>query len=403
MASRRLNSWLDSYVKYASVTEAPRKMAFWAGVSAIGGALRRKVWIDMKRFQWFPNFYIVFVAPPGVVSKSTSVDMAMKLLRAVPGVNFGPDVVTWPALVEKFAGANESFLFDGMEIPMSALTLEASEMGSLINLRDPEMINLYITLWDGRATFEKVTKMAGCNTVEGPWINMIACTTPQWLAENMPTVAVGGGFTSRCIFLYADTKEKFVAFPDEFINDHDDKNLKEALLHDLTHIADKLVGPFKITKEARDWYRPVYEHFWKTARSTMTTTMLEGYAARKQTLLFKTAMVVSVSGRDDLQITLEDLQLATVMLEDLEEDMQRVFSNVGRTDVSMQAGKFIAFIKIKGTVSYEEAYRYVHTYFPNVNDFEGIVSGAIRAGYVQMIPAPNGYVLKYNAEVSNAL
>ena len=31
---------------------------------------------------------------------------------------------------------------------------------------------------------------------------MIAGVTPSWLSANVPETAVGGGFTSRCIFVY---------------------------------------------------------------------------------------------------------------------------------------------------------------------------------------------------------
>ena len=69
---RHFPDWLSAYVEYTSFSEAPRRMHFWAGVSAIAGALRRRVWFDQFYFQWHPNLYIVFVAPPGIVSKSTT-------------------------------------------------------------------------------------------------------------------------------------------------------------------------------------------------------------------------------------------------------------------------------------------------------------------------------------------
>ena len=97
--SRHFPDWLAAYVQYASFSEAPTRMHFWSGVSAIAGALRRRVWIDQAYFKWTPCFYIVLVAPPGIVSKSSTAAIAMSLLREVPGINFGPDVVTWGAIV----------------------------------------------------------------------------------------------------------------------------------------------------------------------------------------------------------------------------------------------------------------------------------------------------------------
>jgi hypothetical protein len=91
-------------------------MYFWVGVSAIAGALRRKVWIDQAYFRWHPNMYIILVAPPGIVSKSTTASVAMRLLRRVPGIKFGPDVVTWQALVGAFAEATEKDFDDLVDV-----------------------------------------------------------------------------------------------------------------------------------------------------------------------------------------------------------------------------------------------------------------------------------------------
>lgn len=393
--ARHFDNWLDAFVKYASITEAPKRMHFWSGVSAISGALRRKVWIDMARFQWLCNMYIVFVAPPGVVSKSTTTDIAMDLLKEVPGINFGPDVVTWPALVTAFAGASESFQYNEEWYTMSPLTLVASEMGSLINPQDREMINLYIQLWDGRKTFEKVTKMSGTDVVEAPWINMLACTTPHWIADNMPAATIGGGFTSRCIFVYADTKERYIPFVDEMV-DGNDPETRRKLIQDLEHISLNLAGPYKISQAARDWYRPVYEEFWKTAKDRMDDTLLEGYAARKQTHLFKTALILAAAQRDERIITLDDVQLASIMLSDVEDEMQQVFSRIGRTEDSLQAEKFISFVHKSGGCSYDSAYSLVHTHFPDFRNFEGILSGAVRAGYINLETRSSGFWLTPN-------
>ena len=395
--SRVHSDWLTAYVRYASVTEAPKRMHFWAGVSALAGALRRKVWIDMKRYTWYANFYIVFVAPPGIVAKSTTADISMNLLKQVAGIKFGPDVITWPALATAFAASSESFCYNDEWYPMSAMTLVASELGNLINPTDRDMVNLYINLWDGRKSLEKVTKMAGCDTIEAPWINMVACTTPHWIVDNMPPATVGGGFTSRCIFVYADKKEAFIPFVDEVVGD-DDEALAETLIHDLEYIATTLTGPMRISADARAWERVRYKQFWESAASRMDSHTLEGYAARKQTHLFKTAMVISASRGDSMEVSLEDLQLSETMLTDIEADMDKVFRGIGQKQDSVHTDRFIDYIRRKGAVKYDEAYRQVHMYFPDANDFEGIVAGAIRAGFLTLESRGDGMFLVYTKE-----
>ena len=380
---RQLSDWLESYMLYTSGTEAPARMHFWSGVSAIAGTLRRKVWVDMQRFKWYPNFYIIFVAPPGIVSKTTTMELSMSLLRKVPGINFGPDVVTWQALVGCIEAVAESFQYEDEWVPMSALTLASGELGDLINPQDRSMVNFYITMWDGKKAFEKVTKGSGNDMVEAPWVNLIGCTTPHWIADNMPAATVGGGFTSRCVFIYGDKKEQFIAWPDEFIQkDHD--GLAAKLIHDLEDMATNLVGPISISEEARTWGRAWYKKLWTDGCKTIKDDRLEGYLARKQTHMVKLAMILSVSRGGSLEITLEDIVTANTMLEETEQDLDKVFAKIGRSEDSIQAERFADFVRRSGKISYEVAFRYIHVHFPDFREFEGMLTGLIRSGMIRM-------------------
>lgn len=390
--TRACKDWLAAFVKYASFTESPAIMHFWAGVGAVAGALRRKVWIDQHYFRWTPNFFIIFVAPPGIVAKSTTADISMDLLKEIPGIKFGPDVVTWPALVSAFAAASESFEFQGEYVPMSPITLVASELGNLINPQDRDMVNLYINLWDGRKKLEKVTKMSGNDIVEAPWINMLGCTTPHWIADNMPPATVGGGFTSRCVFVYADKKEKYVAYP-KFAVPADIAETRLALIHDLEHISLNLVGEYELDREAIAWGTEWYEKLWQSRPDNLEDDRLDGYVARKQTHMHKLAMILAASQRDELVILKDDLIVADTMLASTEADLGKVFSRIGRTEDSLQVERFLGYVRRKGKVSYDEAYRVIHASFPDFRDFEGILSGCLRAGYVRMDQVGNSFYI----------
>lgn len=385
--TRHFDDWLSAYVAYASgPSEAPPHMHFWSGVSAIAGALRRKVWLDMKHFKWHVNHYIILVAPPGIVSKTTTTGIAIKLLRSVEGMKFGPDVVTWPALVTAFAQSHEMFMWpvdSGDMYGQCALTLESGEFGNLVNPQDREMIDLLVSLWDAKTGgFSKVTKKDGKETVENPWINLIACTTPAWIAGNFPEYMIGGGFTSRCLFVYCDKKYKRLPYPDE-IAPKNFADTQQKLIEDLSHIYNNVCGPYQLHPDARLWGHTWYNKHYDSPPENLRDERFGGYLARKQTHLHKLAMVLAAARRDELVIMAEDLVIADKMITDLEEDMPKVFSKIGRSEESVQAERLLEFIKRSGEIGYVEAYRYVHLHFPQVRDFEGILAGAIRAGYIQ--------------------
>lgn len=380
--SRHYGDWLAAFMDYASYGEAPRHMYFWSGVSAVAGALRRRVWIDQAYFKWHPNFYICLVAPPGIVSKSTTAGVAMNLLRRVKGIQFGPEVVTWPALVGKFAECTEGFEYNGAIHSMSALTLESSEFGNLLNPQDKDMVDLLVSLWDGKAgKFSKATKHSGSDEVENPWINLIACTTPSWIAGNFPEYMVGGGFTSRTIFVYADAKSKFVAYPGLTVP-KDLPAIEERLVDDLSHIAYNLVGEYKLTPEATAWGEVWYHRHYTEKSATLDDDRFGGYLARKQTHIHKLAMVLAASSTDQMLISREHLEVAYTMVTDLEPDMQFVFSKIGRTDVSLYAERLVQYVHSKGKVRFDEAYRYIHQHFPSMRDFEDILTGCLRAKFL---------------------
>lgn len=340
----------------------------------------------MAYFRWHANHYIIFVAPPGIVSKSTTVSIAMDLLRKVPSVNFGPDVVTWPALVTAFAQCHEEFQFNGAFYAQSALTLESSEFGNLVNPTDRDMIDLLVTLWDSKqGQFKKITKASGNDTVVNPWINLVACTTPAWIAGYFPEHVIGGGFTSRCIFVYTDKKEKYVPYPSLSVP-VDLYEKRAALVQDLEHIAVNLVGPYVLSADAITWGTAWYERHNKNPPAHLAEDRFGGYLARKQTHIHKLAMVMAAGQRDEMVITAEDLAVANSMVTDLEVDMTKVFEKIGRTEESIQADRFIKHVVENGPIHYAEAYKFIHAHFPAVKDFEGVLHGAIRARLIEMTP-----------------
>jgi hypothetical protein len=385
MPKRNFNNWLQAFIDYAGYGEAPKHMYFWVAVSTIAGVLRRKVWVDQKSFKWFPNFYVVLVAPPGIVSKSTTAGIGMDLLRSVPGVKFGPEIVTWQALATSFVNAAETFEYQGLHHTQSALTIESSEFGNLLNPQDKEMVDILVTLWDGKG-LKKETKHSGNDEIVNPWINLIACTTPSWIAGNFPEYLIGGGLTSRMVFVYAEQKDKYVAYLHKVVPP-DYAETKAKLVADLEQIAINCVGEYRLTPQAEAWGERWYEKHYKGERpKNLDDDRFGGYFARKQTHIHKLAMVLAAAQRDDMTITQEDLELADTMVTDLEPDMAMVFSKIGKTDESFYADRLINFVRRQGPngIPYTEVYRFVYSQFPSLRDFEGIFAGCLKAGFLRL-------------------
>ena len=377
--TRNFSDWLQAYVDYASFTEAPRRMHFFSGAVAVAGALRRKVWIEQYAFQWYPNLFVLLVAPPAIVSKSTTADLAIKLLRRVPGIKFGPDAITWQALVTSFAASAESFQVGDQWLTMSAITSCATELGNLLDPRDRQLVTNLITLYDSRELFEKVTKMSGNDVVQNAWFNLIACTTPSWIQENVPEGMIGGGLSSRILYVYAERKEKLVDWPADSVP-AGMRETADLLVQDLERIS-VLAGEFSVTPEVKLWNKEWYAKHFNGGQS-LADERFGGYISRKQTHIYKLAMIISAAQRDSLVIELGDVVAANTMITDLEAEMPSVFALVGKTPETRQADRFIEFIRRRQTVSYEEAYRYLHAFFADPKQIEGVMLAAVRANYI---------------------
>ena len=392
MAARRLKNWLKSYLEYTSPLEAPDEFHFWVGVSTIAGALRRQVYVDMVHFQWTPNFYIILVGPPGLVTKSTSVGIGSKLLRQLPDVTFGPNSFTWQALVQSLSeGTTAIEMPGGIYQQMSCITCVVRELGTMLDMRDQKLVDVLTDLWDGQLeSWKKATMMNGTETIENPWINIIAATTPGWIMDNISESAVGGGFTSRCVFVYGDKKRHYMALPKYHMPDMHE-TLWADLVHDLERIA-MLRGEFNFSKDAVEYEEAWYKAHWENFSTIVGHDRLVGHISRKQTHRIKLAMVLSVARNDSLILTKQDLEEATHIVTALEAYHSEVFSHIGQSDTGKLTQLLVDAVRRAGAIERSALLRLL---IRNMDEktFATALNTAISAQFVSMVQRGNKLIV----------
>ena len=391
--ARHFDNWLRAYMEYTRDSESPNSFHFWTGVSTIAGALRRRVWIDMRKFTWTPNFYIVLVAPPGITAKTTSIGMGYNLLSRVDGVNFGPESLTWQALAESLSFASEGVKYmdsDGKEsiIAQSAVSVFVGELGTFLSMDDDKFLSFLIRMWEGQVgRFQHKTKTSGSVEIHNPWLNMIGCTTPMWMSQNFHEGMIGGGFVSRCIFIFGETKRLLIPYPDEVINAKEYYALEEKLLDDLREIA-RLSGPYILTDAARRFGRKWYTDHWTNRPTHMASERYGGYIARKQTHIHKLAVILAAAKREKLLIEEEDLTEAETHISSVEPDMIKVFESIGLANEATHVRELVALVRAKGWVTSDELWKLCMNIMPQ-KQFEEALKGAVRGGLL-LIQTHNG-------------
>lgn len=376
-----MDDWLADFMQYSSYGEAPPRLMYWCGVAAVAGALRRKTWFPQRDYQWSPNFYILIVGNPGVIRKSTSIDVAMKFLKRIEGVNMGPSIATWQALIEHIAECREDItLPDGEIFEQSCVTLALSEFGSLFDPENRELIDNLTDLWDGKlGKIEKMTKTSGCDTMINPWINIIAATTPKWLAQNFGDALVGGGLAGRFIFLFGDMPIKDIPYPDREMPDiPEQRHTEHALGEGLQTIAN-YAGKFVLTEEAYEWGERWYKEQRTQLRLLGSDSLESGFIVRKQVHLHKLAMVICAARYQFPTVTKEHMVEAELQLSALDVDTRRVFGYVGQSKVTAAAREIVEAVMRCKAVEKRILYRDQFFRTLSVNEFNEAVQSAIQA------------------------
>ena len=385
---RKLDNWLDSFIKYTEHLEAPDIFFFWTGVSTIASVLRRKAYYDMGYFPWSANFYIILIAPSGVCTKSTVLREGTKLLRKLPDITLGPKTLTWQSLLPALGeAAIERFLPGGETTAESCISFSSTEFGTLLKMNDEDLVTVLTDLWDGAdEEFTKRTIGKGLEIAYNPWINIIAGTTPKWVAENIGESKIEMGFTSRCIPVYADQKRRFVENPKEEIAKLGPafKLLEADLIGDLKEIST-LSGEFTRTGEARAWGIEWYERLHSDIPARRALADFDGYLSRKQGHLYKIAMVLNAARTSSMVLELEDVVRAAALLIQTEKDMNKVFKKIGDSDNIKYTNEIQRYLELRenGRIPQAELYKlFLLRFGMTKDDFLRLVDSMIAAGLI---------------------
>ena len=173
---------------------------------------------------------------------------------------------------------------------------------------------------------------------------MLCATAPDWLPHILTKESTGGGFTSRCLFIVEDKKEKLVPDPNEY---PPDLKLKQDLLHDL-EVIQSISGGYKLSNEANEAYKAWYEG--EEEKEQTGDSALDGYRARRPTHVKKVALCLCASRTSERIIQVEDFHRALGMLEAAEVNMPRVFAGLGKSRYSQEMEIVHALIESRGTI-----------------------------------------------------
>lgn len=361
---RKCKNILKSYLNYTSQSESPTRYHIWCFLGIVAAALRRKTWIDMGFFKVYSNMFIVLVGPPGA-RKTIAIRIATSLVSDNSNVHISADCTTREALIKAMKDAQETMSLGENETKIgfhSSLTIVSEELSVFLGKDNHALLSFLTNLYDCSDRWEYRTKNMGTDILHGTWLNMLAATTPAWLCGSIPLTAIGGGFTSRIIFIVEDGPRHKKSIPSIT---EEEMRIREDIIFDLEQIA-LLQGEVKLSMG--DSGAPIEEHkvtqgvhkgnvsgcayCWFDDWYINKTDKLEsdsrfsGYSSRKHVHMLKVAMLLSICEGDGLVVDKSHLELALGLIDELEDKMVDAFGAVGRSDVALDVDDILNTIKV---------------------------------------------------------
>jgi hypothetical protein len=347
-----LDDWIKTYLQYTSNTEPPIIFHKWCALCALSAALRRKVWFNLGRIKIYPNLYVILVGEPGEVRKTQAITFMKEITSEVTGIITSADAVTPEKLIQELENAAfEDQLPDGTMMHHNSVFIISGEFESFIGQKkeNQRMLTWLTDLFDcSRSGFRYYTKGSGSNVIKAPYITLLAGTTPTSISSSFPTSAIGGGLTSRMLFVWADEKQCKVAIPEE---DETVIRLQMELLADLQYKA-KNSGPYDFAPNTKEWWIEWYNNFnEKDPDRICLDTAFKHWYSRKPMMILKISMLISAARNETRFIYSDVIEEAIELLEEVEVNMGRAFTAVGRSESSVDVNILLTELKQRRKIS----------------------------------------------------
>ena len=338
--ARNLPDWIEGFMELTENSEPPVLYRKWAAISTVAAALQRKVRLELGlSLTFYPNLYIVLVGP-SATGKGTAMKFASDIIEQVPTIRLSAQATSLQALIRRMKETNltDINVETGEQTYHSSLTIFSTEFTVFLGYHNQELIAALCEWYDchNRWTYETIARKK--EEIIGVWVNLFAGTTPDAIQASLPIESIGGGLTSRIIFVVEEKRGKLVVIPTKTEREI---QLQQKLIYDLEAI-NQLNGTMQYTDE----FLKIYSEwcYYADTHKPFQDKKFDGYCGRRRKHLITLAMVCCASHSDSMILTTEDINRAINLLAEVEIKMGKVFKGMGRSDTSDLLNDAVTFI-----------------------------------------------------------
>jgi len=333
-----------AFVK-AKASDAPRIYHKWSAATIIAAALKRNVWVIMPLGGWklHPTTYTLLVGRPGL-GKGLAMNEAIDVLKESNVANIISGKLTMPYVLDLLHKGFQPALAPGASGSVTINTnvdhtafMHSSELSVFMNAYK-DTIETLTDLWDTADVFMTGSRQWAGKVIQRPSLNLLGGSAPEWLAKSIPADAVGGGFTRRVNFIYANAKESPTP-----VNGFNLNAARGNLVQSLRDIGN-LRGAFTFHPRVL----PLFETYYKAAEpKEFDDAASSGYITSKPAHAMKLAMIHSAAKRDSMEIIEDDWLSATAMVEEAQDGMQRIFRAIGTSNFVIASDMILRYLEYK--------------------------------------------------------
>jgi len=339
--------------------------------------------------------YVVLVGPSGKCRKGTAMGPGYKLLRDI-GTKLAAEAITREALIRELKNSSATHIDpDTNDVSIHAsLTIFSPELTVFLGYNNLQLMSDLTDWYDCRDRWTYRTKNMGTDEIVGVWVNLIGATTPELIQSTLPRDAVGGGLSSRVIFVYEEKKGKIVPAPFLTKVEHD---LRDKLLVELERIS-MLSGDFRVDQTFIDlWIE------WYTAQEDnppFDDQRFAGYFERRPNHVLKLSMILSASEGDSKVMTEKVLRRAIDVLRRTEKKMPFAFSGFGKSEVAEIMSRVMTTIANDGTTTFTELLKRFY-YDADQQTLQRIIGTLSAMKYCSVVYKGEDVIIKYKERGGN--
>lgn len=312
-------SWLNDILECTKESESPERYFWWSAIAAISAVIRRRIYLERHYYKLYPNLYIILVGPSGL-RKSVPISLAEKLVNRINCTRVLNGRASIQAIIKELGKAytceDKSIITDAVGF------LVSPELDTML-VKDDQIPGILMDIYDTYTKDKWKNTLVGKDNkgdnLKNIYLTLLGASNETNLMGIMSRQTTEGGLLARTLIILEEKKRRLNALvrrPDIVPN----IQTLSKRLYEISNIS----GVFKFESRAGDKFEKWYDSYMLLESMDKTGTL-----DRLPDMALKVAMNISLSKKDELILTWDDIEEAIWVCQETIVGMRKVFLGSG--------------------------------------------------------------------------